>query len=458
MGGKGMDGMGGMGMDMAAYKGSNGGGKGKDGKGKAAAQVVPGATVFIFHVPNSWDEAELSRHFQHCGRMVTCAIQRKDDGESRGFGFISFEDIYAAKKAIVSLNGFMTGFGKFLTVSIKKGEEEAAAPVEAFPPRGRADVAVPSGSKGMVVAPGATLFVFHLPNDWGEEELHRHFIHFGTLLSVTVMRKNDGESRGFGFLSFQYPESATRAIEGMNSFCTGRNKFLKVMHKKGDGKGGGEDSWGKGADMMGVDMSAGGGIASEALAPVSTLVPTGPQMSEQQVEACVTTVKLALLQCFADHLWQTPLDGASPETRDAALTAIASETVQKTAEMLGQQMQGADAKPAAPINTAAPWPMVVGKNNVAQVPPDANVFVFRIPARWSETDLASTFGGYGNILSLAVTRNQDGSSKGFGFVGFDNAEAAQAAIKDLHGAVVEGQTLSVSLKKSRQEGKGAAPY
>jgi len=380
---------------------------------------------------------------------VTCAIQRKDDGESRGFGFISFEDIYAAKKAIVALSGFMTGFGKFLTVSIKKGEEEAAAPVEAFPPRGRADQPVGSGSKGMVVTPGATLFVFHLPNDWGEEELHRHFIHFGTLVSVTVMRKNDGESRGFGFLCFQYPESATRAIEGMNGFSTGRNKFLKVMYKKGEGKGGGEESWGN----MGGDMSAGGGIGSEALMPVSTRL----QMSEQQVDSCVTRVKLTLLDCFADQLWQAPLDGASPETRDAALTAIAAETVQRTSEMLGQQQGTGEID--APISTAVPWPMAVGgKNNVAQVPHDANVFVFRIPARWSETDLASTFGGYGNILSLAVNRKEDGSSKGFGFVGFDNAEAAQAAIKDLHGFVVEGQTLSVSLKKSRQEGKGAVPY
>jgi len=86
----------------------------------------------------------------------------------------------------------------------------------------------------MQVPPGATLFVFHLPPDWSEEELHRHFIHFGAMLAITVMRKDTGESRGFGFISYQYPESAKRAVDNMSGFHTGANKFPKVQFKKGE--------------------------------------------------------------------------------------------------------------------------------------------------------------------------------------------------------------------------------
>ena len=51
--------------------------------------------------------------------------------------------------------------------------------------------------------PGCNLFCFHLPNELTNYDLYLLFRKFGTILSVhTMINKNTGLSRGFGFVSF----------------------------------------------------------------------------------------------------------------------------------------------------------------------------------------------------------------------------------------------------------------
>jgi len=44
------------------------------------------------------------------------------------------------------------------------------------------------------------------------------------------------------------------------------------------------------------------------------------------------------------------------------------------------------------------------------------------------------FGKYGTVTSVVVSREDNNSSKGFGFVCFENAEDAAEAVKHLHGS------------------------
>eukprot|EP00746_Dinoflagellata_sp_MGD_P006184 gnl/MRDRNA2_/MRDRNA2_112043_c0_seq1.p1 gnl/MRDRNA2_/MRDRNA2_112043_c0~~gnl/MRDRNA2_/MRDRNA2_112043_c0_seq1.p1 ORF type:complete len:360 (-),score=63.57 gnl/MRDRNA2_/MRDRNA2_112043_c0_seq1:38-1033(-) len=81
-----------------------------------------GANLFVYHVPNSWDDSILKQHFEHFGKIMSCAIQRDNEGRSKGFGFISYETQQAATAAIAGMNGFPVE-GKWLKVQIKKGDE-----------------------------------------------------------------------------------------------------------------------------------------------------------------------------------------------------------------------------------------------------------------------------------------------------------------------------------------------
>jgi CUG-BP- and ETR3-like factor len=79
---------------------------------------------------------------------------------------------------------------------------------------------------------GANLFVYHLPHDLTDADLATAFNPFGNVISAKVyVDRYTGESKGFGFVSYDSVISAESAIEQMNGFQIG-NKRLKVQHKR----------------------------------------------------------------------------------------------------------------------------------------------------------------------------------------------------------------------------------
>lgn len=72
----------------------------------------------------------------------------------------------------------------------------------------------PGGGKG---PDGANLFVFHIPNDFSNQEMYEMFSQFGTVLSARIMVEAEtGRSRGFGFVSYDSTTSAAEAIRNLN--------------------------------------------------------------------------------------------------------------------------------------------------------------------------------------------------------------------------------------------------
>ena len=79
---------------------------------------------------------------------------------------------------------------------------------------------------------GANLFVYHVPLEFGDDDLHKLFQPYGRVVSAKIfVDKNTNLSRGFGFVSFDNPDSAAMAIQALNgSQC--KDKWLKVELKK----------------------------------------------------------------------------------------------------------------------------------------------------------------------------------------------------------------------------------
>lgn len=68
----------------------------------------------------------------------------------------------------------------------------------------------------------------------------------------------------------------------------------------------------------------------------------------------------------------------------------------------------------------------------------------------TESQLGELAAPYGTVVSAAVaTDRANGTSRGFGFVEFSNAEEARAAITGLDGREVDGQSLKVSEARPR---------
>lgn len=88
-----------------------------------------------------------------------------------------------------------------------------------------------------------------------------------------------------------------------------------------------------------------------------------------------------------------------------------------------------------------------------------NIFVKNLHTSIDNKQLYDTFSLFGNILSCKVVTDQrDGDSKGYGYVHYETAEAANAAIEKLDGMLIDGQEVQVGHFMRRNERPGQSDW
>ncbi|KAH8666757.1 hypothetical protein BX600DRAFT_280494 [Xylariales sp. PMI_506] len=80
-----------------------------------------------------------------------------------------------------------------------------------------------------------------------------------------------------------------------------------------------------------------------------------------------------------------------------------------------------------------------------------NVYVKNINPDASDDDFRLLFEKYGDVTSSSLARDQDGKSRGFGFVNFTTHEAAAQAVDELNGKDFQGQDLYVGRAQKKHE-------
>lgn len=69
-----------------------------------------------------------------------------------------------------------------------------------------------------------------------------------------------------------------------------------------------------------------------------------------------------------------------------------------------------------------------------------------------EKDLSKLFAGYGSNISIKVITDKfTNKSKGFGFVEIADQKAAEKAIKELNGKLIDGLQIRLSTAKAKEE-------
>lgn len=72
---------------------------------------------------------------------------------------------------------------------------------------------------------------------------------------------------------------------------------------------------------------------------------------------------------------------------------------------------------------------------------------------WFFKALHDTFAAFGNVLSCKVATDEHGRSKGYGFVHYETAEAADNAIKSVNGMLLNDKKVYVGHHISRKVGQ-----
>ncbi|ESU14928.1 polyadenylate-binding protein [Fusarium graminearum PH-1] len=80
-----------------------------------------------------------------------------------------------------------------------------------------------------------------------------------------------------------------------------------------------------------------------------------------------------------------------------------------------------------------------------------NVYVKNIAADVTEDDFRQLFEKYGDVTSSSLARDQEGKSRGFGFVNFTTHESASKAVDELNNKDFHGQDLYVGRAQKKHE-------
>ncbi|XP_019178274.1 PREDICTED: polyadenylate-binding protein 6-like [Ipomoea nil] len=162
--------------------------------------------VFVKNLPASIDSAQLESMFNKYGKIVSCKVVEEENGKSKCFGFVQFETHNSAISAITSLHGAVFQ-GKKLYVSIFKKKEERV--MDAFKEQ-----------------KFTNLYVKNFGCNMTENLLREKFSKYGKVNNAVIMRDEEGNSRGFGFVRFDSDEDARKAVEALNGQLIGSKKMF----------------------------------------------------------------------------------------------------------------------------------------------------------------------------------------------------------------------------------------
>ncbi|XP_072386852.1 polyadenylate-binding protein 1-A-like [Diabrotica undecimpunctata] len=155
--------------------------------------------------------------FNKFGEITSCVVMRHMDGSSKGFGFVAYREAKSAHAAIEEYNGKeFDGKVLYLARAQKKIERynELKKRIEKI------------RLERYELYQGVNLYIKNLDDSFDDERLQKEFAPYGTITSAKVMREN-GRSKGFGFVCYTSTEEATKAVAEMNGKMIG-NKPLYV--------------------------------------------------------------------------------------------------------------------------------------------------------------------------------------------------------------------------------------
>ncbi|KAH0548761.1 polyadenylate-binding protein [Cotesia glomerata] len=181
--------------------------------------------VYVKNFGEDMTDEKLREMFEKYGTITSHKVMSKDDGKSRGFGFVAFEDPDAAEEAVIELNGKEIAEGKYMYVGRAQKKAERQQELK----RKFEQLKIERLNRYQ----GVNLYVKNLDDTIDDERLRKEFTPFGTITSAKVMLE-DGRSKGFGFVCFSAPEEATKAVTEMNGRIVGTKPLYVALAQRKD--------------------------------------------------------------------------------------------------------------------------------------------------------------------------------------------------------------------------------
>ena len=161
--------------------------------------------LIVKNIPPTLDEASLKKKFDSYGEVTDCQIIFRGE-VNRQLAFIGFKE---KDSAITAQSKMDQTYIRSSKIKVDFAIEKTAEPKNKKPN------AKPVKTLNPEEVDGKRLYLTNLPYTVGESEIASVFGKFGEVENVKIITKN-GQSAGYGFLSFKDDNSSIRAIHEMD--------------------------------------------------------------------------------------------------------------------------------------------------------------------------------------------------------------------------------------------------
>ena len=181
--------------------------------------------IYVKNLDTEVTQEEFVALFEQHGAVTSAVVQVDEEGKSKGFGFVNFENHEQAQKAVDALHDFeLKGKKLFVARAQKKAEREEELR------KSYEQAKMEKLSKFQ----GTNLYIKNLDDEVDDERLKTEFESFGSITSAKVMRDDKGTSKGFGFVCFSSPDEATKAVAEMNNKMIGTKPLYVSLAQRRD--------------------------------------------------------------------------------------------------------------------------------------------------------------------------------------------------------------------------------
>ncbi|KAG7380008.1 CUGBP Elav-like member 1 [Phytophthora pseudosyringae] len=396
--------------------------------------------LFVGQVPRTMEEDDLRPVLEVFGPLEDLVIIRdKITGAHRGCAFASYFALDAAERAVQELHNKVTLPQSINPLQVRPAEGQAGASQE------------------------HKLFIGMIPKTADEAAIREVFELFGSIEEVYILRHPaTGQSKGCAFLKFKDRTSALAAIEQVNGNVTMDRGTSPLVVKFADSR---RQRLQRARNLAAAanaywPLPPGAGLAFPQLQQLQ-------QQYMQQMQAFGAQAAAGLNPTVAglgspvgaaaggpgsptnSFMYYNPYGFAAGATGPYGFGGVPNVggagggfDMQSTGLGGGLDMPGQGGEAAAKASRTT---------SQLEGPTGANLFIYHLPHDLTDADLATAFAPFGTVISAKVYMDKiTGESKGFGFVSYDSADAADAAIASMNGFQIGTKRLKVQHKRIHQ--------
>lgn len=184
--------------------------------------------VFVKNFGNELNDNSLKEMFEKYGTITSHKVMKNEDGSSKGFGFVAFENPGSAEQAVKELNN--KEIAPDMKIYVGRAQKKAERQIELKRRYEQMKIERYNHCQGV------NLFIKNLDDSIDDERLRKEFEPFGTVTSAKVMTEN-GRSKGFGFVCYTSPDESSKAVTEMNGRLVGSKPlYVALAQRKEDRK------------------------------------------------------------------------------------------------------------------------------------------------------------------------------------------------------------------------------